>query len=146
MRLNEFALLTEPRHALVEFLFDIDDGGSEFFFAGHPVLGRIDGHLCTFAENLACGCVDGDDALYLVAEELDADGGLFVRGLQFDGVTVNAEPPAGEIKIVSRVLHINKAANDIVTLVPRPAFKHEDEGGVLIRRAKAVDAGRRRRR
>ena len=66
---------------------------------------------------------------------------LFVCGLQFDGVAVDAETAAGEIEVVSRVLHINETANDIVTLVPRPAFKHEDEGGVLIGCAQAVDAG-----
>ena len=57
------------------------------------------------------GSTDGD-ALDLVAEELDADRPLLVRGEHLDRVAPHAELVAGEGEVVALVLQLDEPAQD----------------------------------
>ena len=56
--------------------------------------------------------IDRRDALDLVAEELDADGPLLVRGIHLDGVAAHAELVAGEREVVALVLQVDEPGED----------------------------------
>ena len=60
--------------ALLQLLLDVVDGGRELVLRGHEVLRRVDVDAVALGQELAGQGVELDDALHLVAEEVDADG------------------------------------------------------------------------
>ena len=105
------------------------------------MLARVDVDLVTFGDNLAGKRVDLDDALDLVAPELDADGELVVGGRDRQGVAADAELAANRVRVVALVLHLDEAAHDGATRQAGALLEVNDEALVLVRVAEAVDAG-----
>ena len=64
------------------------------------------------AQQLAGERVDGDDALDLVAEEVDADRELLVGGEDRERVAADAERAADQAHVVAVVLHVDELADD----------------------------------
>ncbi len=76
------------------------------------VLRRVDVDRVALGEQLAGQRVDLDDALDLVAEEVDAHRQLLVRRLDRDAVAAHAELAAHEVHVVALVLHVDEAPHD----------------------------------
>ena len=93
---------------------------------------------------LASERVDDRDALDLVAEELDAGDGLFVRGMELDGVAAHAELAAAQRGVVALVLHVDELSKDRALVALLTDMRDEELALVLLRVAHAVDAGDRR--
>ena len=76
---------------------------------------RIDHGLLGTRDDLPAQGIDLCDRVDLVAEELDANRHLaFVLRKDLDHVAAHAERAAMEIVIVSRVLHVDEATQQIV--------------------------------
>ncbi len=68
--------------ALLQLSLDVVDRLLELVLGGDEVLGGVDVERVALGQHLAGHRVDFDDALDLVAEEVDADGELLVGGQQ----------------------------------------------------------------
>ena len=68
-------------------------------------------------EDFAGERVDGNDALDVVAEELDAQRQFLVGGLYFQRIAADAELAAGEVDVVALVLHVDKLAQQLLPAV-----------------------------
>ena len=66
------------------------------------------------AQHLAGQRIDLDDALDLVAEELDADGQVLVGGEDLQHVAAHAELAAHEVLVVALVLDVGQLAQHAV--------------------------------
>ena len=76
----------------------------------------------------------------LVAEQLDAEPFLFVRGIHLDDVAPDAERAAAEIVIVALVLNLDQLAEDLLATDALPPFERQQHAVVRLGRAEAVDA------
>ena len=74
------------------------------------MLGRVDVDLGPLDQHLAGQRVDLDDALDLVAEELDAHRDLLVGRIELERVAAHAELAAHEGHVVALVLDVDQAA------------------------------------
>ena len=111
--LEQLALLLEVGEPLLELLLDAADGGLHPLLAGDVVRGREERRrLLLLAHRLAGERVDHQDPLDLVAEQLDAHGGLVVRRVDLDGVAPDAELAADEVHVVAVVLHVDELLED----------------------------------
>ena len=140
LRLQHPPLLTQPDEALVQLPFNLDDRILQFLAGSDEVLGRVDVDLRALGEDLAGERVELHDALHVVAEELDADGDVLVRGHDLQRVAAHAEARAGEVVVVALVLHLDEAARQLLPVQPRAPRDALDEREVLGGRAQAVDA------
>ena len=84
-------LLEDSSQALAPARLDVLDGACELVRGGDEVLGRVDVDRVQLGQHLAGQRVDLDDALDLVAQELDAHGQLLVGGHDLEGVAAHAE-------------------------------------------------------
>ena len=84
--------------------------------------------------------MQGRQGLDLIAEELNADGQLFVHGDDLDGVAPYSEGPAGESDVVARVLHGHETAQEFITVDPLAHGQRRHAVDVLLGRTQAVDA------
>ena len=103
--------------------------------------GREDRHVADVAQALAGDRVKPGDALDVVAEHLDADRGLLVRGVDLDRVAPYPELAAGEVHVVALVAEFDEPAQDEALIVGGAADEPQDRARVLLGRAQAVDAG-----
>ena len=127
--------------ALLELLLDVDDRRGHLLGRRDVVRRRIDVELLALGENLAGQRVDLDDALDLVAEELDARDEVVVRGLELERVATNAEAwRADSCRVVALVLQVDELAQDCVAAVAAALAQADDRRAVVDRRAQAVDA------
>ena len=117
--------LDRPRHTLLA-------GGVVRSGKHHELLERVD--------PLPGERIDDDDRFYLVAEKLDADDVLLIRGMNLDAVAAHAEVAAHQVHIVAVVLHIDQLAKDAPLLVLFAAPNDEQLLLVLLGRPEAVDA------
>ena len=76
------------------------------------MLGGVERDVVGLAEELAGERVDREDALDLVAEEVDADRELLVGGEHGERVAADAERAADEAHVVAVVLHVDELAHD----------------------------------
>ncbi len=84
--------------------------------------------------------VDLDDALDLVAEEVDAYGQLFVGRQQGQRVAAQAELAAHEVRVVALVLHVHQAPHDARAWQRLPLLEVQNEALILLRLTETVDA------
>src|SRR5438445_6305199 len=91
LRLEQLALRVEPGAALLELGLDLAQRRPHLRLAGDVLPGREELELLFFAQDLAGERVELQDALDLVAEELQAGRDLFVRRLDVDGVAAHPE-------------------------------------------------------
>ena len=137
---EDLAVLAEDLELLFELLLDAGDGLLHPVLRGHEVLGREDLHLLVLGEDFAGQRVEFDDAFDLVAEEVDADGELVVAGQDGERVAAQAELAADDVHVVPLVLHRNHLADGVLAAEVLALLEREDELGVLVRLAEAVDA------
>ena len=102
--------------------------------------GRVDHHFVQVLEDLARHGVHPEDALHRVAPQLEADGVLFVRRVDLDGVAQDAEPAAGQGLVRPLILDIDQAADGPVPVQGHASDHPQDLARVLLRRTQAVDA------
>ena len=107
------------------------------------MLRRVDREALLRRQQFAGERIDGDDALDLVAPEVDAHGEVLVRGEDRQRVAAHAEGAAHEVHVVARVLHVDQLADQRVAIDVPPDVQLRDERLVLARLAEAVDAGHR---
>ena len=105
------------------------------------MLGRKDGDLLQFRQNLARQEIETADALHLVAEETDAVAPVLVGGMDFQHVAAHAETPACQRGVVPLVIDADQMAQHRLAPHAR-AFRQRAYGvAVVFRVAQPVDAG-----
>jgi hypothetical protein len=139
--LQVLLLPEEPLVALGELRLDVGDGDLELVLAGHEVLGGVDVDGVLLAEDLAGEGVELEDALHLVAPEVDAHRQLLVGGDDGEAVAAEAEAAAQEVLVVALVLHVDELAQGAVAVGELALLEAEDEAVVLGGLTEAVDAG-----
>ena len=144
LRLEQLALALEERQPLLQLGLDADDGLAHPLVAGDVVGGREDDDLGQLVELLAGERVDDGEPLDRVAEHLDAQHRLVVRGVHLDGVAPHPELAPAERHVVAVVLQVDQAAQDRALVVVDPGVQLEQLAPVLGRVAHAVDARDRR--
>ena len=130
--------------ALLQLLLDVLDRQLQLALRCDEVLRRVDINLVPLGEQFARERVDLDDALHLVAEEIDADGQLVVGGLDREAIAPHAELAAHQVHVVALVLHVDQAAHGRAAVEALALLEREDERLILLRLAETVDAGDRR--
>src|SRR4029450_11569230 len=94
--LEQLALLLEPAQALGQLGLYALDGPAHALLAGDIVRGRVDPQVFERADLLPRYRVDHRGPVELVAEQLDAEDRLLVRGMDLDRVAPHPEPTAGQ--------------------------------------------------
>ena len=107
-------------------------------------------HIMRIGENLDAvelvGLLAGqrielDDALDLVAEQLNPPGAVFqMRREQLDGVAAHPEGAAGEVHIGALILQGDEIGEELALLHARAALQLEGHRGIGLDRADTVDA------
>src|SRR5690606_31787445 len=88
--------------------------------------------------------IDLGDPLNLVAPQLDAVGGFFVRWHDFDRIAPDPERTTLQLVVVAVVVDIDQVAQELVTLSRLPAPQLDHDLPIILGRAQAVDARHRR--
>ena len=114
LRLEELPFALEGPEALGQLGIDPRDPVLEPGFGGDEVLGGIDCQPVDRAQGAAGHRVDDRDPIHGIAEHLDADRVLLVGGADLDHVAAHAEGAAPPVDVVSRVLDVHEAAEDLV--------------------------------
>ena len=140
LRLEELALLLELGQLLLELVLDPHHGPLQPLGTGHVVRGGEHDELLELGDLLAGDRIDHEDALDLVAEQLDADRGLVIGRMQLDGVAPHPELAAHEVHVVALVLHVHQSTEDRPLIVGLARSHDEELVLVLQRRTEAVDA------
>ena len=84
--------------------------------------------------------IERHELVDLVAEEIDADGMLFVRREHLDGVSAHAKGAAAELGVVSLVLDLDELPEHVLPGNPLTARQRQHHAVVRLGRAEAVDA------
>ena len=124
----------------MELLLDRDDGVLHPLVRRHVVGGREHRDLGEVAEHLAGERVEPRDPLDRVAPPLDPDRGLLVRGVDLEDVALDAELPAGQVRLVPQVLDVDEALLGPLHVGRHALVDPQDLALVLLGRAQAVDA------
>ena len=144
LRLEQLAVGLEPRQPLLQLGLDADDRLAHALVAGDVVRGGEDLRSRQLAELLAGERIDDGDAVDRVAEHLDAQHRLLVRGVHLDGVAAHAELAAAEGDVVAVELQVDQATQDAAHVVVDTRVQVEQLALVLLGIAHAVDAADRR--
>ena len=105
------------------------------------MLGGVDVHRVQLGQQLAGERVYLHDAVNIIAEELNAQGQLLVRRLDFQGVAADAELAPAEVNIIALVLHVHQLAEELLPVVGGAPLQAGDKAAVFLGFAQAVDAG-----
>ena len=140
MRFQFLALFAQLGDALVEFLLDGVQRAFHALGAGDIVRSREDMHLTDMVDDVPGNRVEGGDPVDFVAEELDADGQLFIHGDDLHGIAAHAEGAAREGDVVALVLHVNEFAQQRVTIDLLTLFQEQHATRVFLGSTQAVNA------
>ena len=144
LRLEQLAVLLEPREPLDQLGLDALDGPLHVLVGGDVVRRREQHEAVELLDDLTGERIDRRDALDLVAEERDADAPLLVGGEHLDGVAPHPELVAGEVVVVALVLQLDEAGEDGPLLALLPHVEDQALPRVLLGTTEAVDRGDRR--
>ena len=134
MRFKELDLLPH-------LFFNVVHRAGHFFFRGHIVRSRVDGHMLHHALGHAGNGVDFRNAVDFVPEKLDADGpSCPVGGVNLQGVSSDAEGISREVHVVALVADIRQAAHELVTLARLAGAQADDHVFIVDWVAQTVDA------
>ncbi len=109
-------------------------------FARHEVLCRSDANVFQIFFRLSRHQVESADAIYLVAEKLDANSRVVIARIDFDHVTANTKRTAFQRKIVPLVLDVDKLHQNPVALPNLSHFQADHQFEVFLRGTQAVNA------
>ncbi len=120
------------------------DGVSQLRFRCDVVRAGVDFVVVEVFQHASAHGIDLSNRFDLVAEELDADGALmFVGGKNLDDVATDAERAAVEVDIVALVLDVDESSQQVVTPELGVLLDGDEQTGVALRGADAVDAAHR---
>ena len=139
LRFEEFVLAFELDQLLLQLCLDPRHRRAHTFIARRVMGCREYNEFFEFGDFLAGDWINNDDALDLIAKELDADRGFVVGGVNLNGVTPNTKLSADEIHIVAFVLHVDKAPEDGALLMSFALTNNEHLIGIFRRIAQAID-------
>ena len=101
---------------------------------------RIDVDLVALREDLAGQGIELGDALHVVAEELHANGELFIRGLDLECVATDPELAPHEIGVRALVLDVDEMPEHGVAPDALALLQSDGHRTVVHRCTEAVDA------
>ena len=131
---------SKRRAALLQLLLDRPEGIAHLCAAGDVLRRREEAEDVALAQDLARQGVELEDALDVVAEELQAGGDLLVRRLDVDDVATDAEPGAAEVHVVALVLELDQLALEDVAPDRVALLQLQRLAQPVLRGADAVDA------
>ena len=102
--------------------------------------GRKDHHLGEVAHLFTGDRIDHDQLFDRVAEHLDTQDLLFIRGMDLDRVASDAKTAANDVHVIAVVLEINQLAQNRPLVVVDTGMQFEEMAAVLFGRAHSVDA------
>ncbi len=137
--LEQLVLAREHLKPVAELGLDLDDGPLHVLARSHVVGARVDGDVVELAEDLAGQRIEPDDAVDLVAEQLDADRVLLVGREDLDRVAARPELAPHEVHVVALVLDVDQLLKDEVAIGRATAGEVDDLIEVLLGRAQAED-------
>ncbi len=91
-------------------------------------------------EGLAGERVEARQLVDFVAEQLDPERDVFVRGVDLDDVAADAEDAAVEVVVVALVLNLDELSQNLVAIDPLPALERQHHPVVGLGRSQPVDA------
>ena len=139
-RFEDLPLAAKELKLLLEFDFDGRERALHVIRGGDEVLRRKDVNLVALGQNLARQGVEFDDALDLVAEEVDSHRQLVIARQNRERVAPQTELAADDVLVVPLVLHLHHLANGVRAPERLPLREAQDELLVGARFAEAVDA------
>jgi len=138
---KELPLRLKLRHAQIELALDAGDGRVEFVARGDVLVGRIEVELVQLARDGTGERIHLDDALNVVAPELDAQRELAVRGHDVDHVATHPEAPAFQIVVVALIEILHEPFQEALPSDRQTGAQLDAHGREILRRSEAVDAG-----
>ena len=85
--------------------------------------------------------MDRFELVDLIAEHFDAIGEDLMGRVQFNDVATHSEVPALQGQVISLVLEIHEAPQQVVSLDRLADLKHDHAGLIVFRAAQTEDAG-----
>ena len=139
--LEVLVLALEKRHALVALAAYLLHRALELLLGRDIVAGREDGDVRQAADDLAGDGVYLAHAVYLVAEELDANGAvLVIRGPDLHSVAPDADHVALEGDVVALIAYLDEALYHLVARYLQPHADGDHHLFKVLRLAQAVYA------
>ncbi len=105
------------------------------------MLGRVNLNIFALSQHFAGQRVKLDDALHLVAPELDADTDLLIGRQNLHGVSSDTETATGQIEVVTLVLHVDQLTGQLRGASGLSLTNVGHETLILFRRSEAEYAG-----
>ncbi len=130
----------EGRPVLDQFRLDGLDGSLRALARRHEVRLGENGHLVVPFQRLAGQRIERDQLFHLVAEQLNPDTQLFVRGIDVHDVAPHAEGPPAELVIVSLVLDLDELAEDLVAPDRLAALERQHHAVIRLGRPQTINA------
>ncbi len=137
---QQFIILLEPFHALLELRLDGPQRSSDLVRRHDEMPGGGNDHRLHIQQRVSGQRIDAPDGLHLVAEEINADAVLGIRGKDIQRVAAHAERPRVGGVVVPRVLDIDELLQNAVALDRIPLVQAHQHFAVVLRRAQTVDA------
>src|SRR5204863_3163360 len=141
LRLEQPSGRGELREARVELRPDGRDGPFERLLRGRVEGPRVEGDPLQLLERRPPERVRARDLLDFVAEVLDPDGDVLVRGMELEDVSANAERAAREIEVRALVLHLDQLGKESPHAGAVSDFDVGEHVVVRLGRAQPVNAG-----
>ena len=140
LRLEQLPLALEPGDPLVELFTDAIERPQQLLPGRHVVRRREHLEGLDVTDDLAGQWIDLDDALNVVAIELDPSCNLIVRGLHVDGVATNPKARPTEIDVVALVLEVGQLAQKNIATEALAGVDLDGLAEIVLRRTDAIDA------
>ena len=140
VRLEDLPLGFELGPVPVQFFLDGLDRELRLVARRDEVRLGIDRHLVVLALRPAGQGIEGDELVHLVAEQLDANRHVFVRGIDLDDVAAHAERAPVELVVVPLVLDLDQLPQDAVPVDALTALERQHHPVIGLRRTETIDA------
>ena len=140
MRLQHLPLRLEEGGLLLELGPDVVEGPLDRRLVGHVLRRREERQVVEPPVHLAGERIEVGDLLDLVPEERDPVGRLERRGLHLDHVAADAEPAAGEERVVALVLDVDELPQHLVAVDLLARRTGARSSADTLGRAETVDA------
>ena len=141
LRLHQLTVVLKPFPALGQLTLDLLRGALQLVLRGDIVAGGIHRRMGKLLYRRPRDGVELRNAVYLVAEELHAQGAILViGGIQLHGVAADAEYIALKGDVVALVAILHQTAQQLVALHGHARAQGDHHAGEVLRLAQTVDA------